>query len=192
MRRDIAWLIAIASAFMALSVVAADFESIELSLYSGWTNGDGIMVRGDGTLRLGGPDHPEGGDAGTCTVHVTQAELDSLSRLVGDIPDGAPWGQQWALPDQCTDEVETTLLVSTSRGRLDIRHSVDCRPPDVPAWVTNLFEALRQIQKKYAACGKQASTARDQFAQLFRNRWPPGSRLPSPKECHPCRATTLG
>lgn len=154
MRRNITWLIAVAAGFLALPVGAADFEAIELWVDNGWIKGGGLALRGDGTLRIDRPDHPDERDAETCIAHVTKEELDSVSRLVAQIPDEAPWGRQWILQDNCFDETEATLLVSTSRGELDIRHSVDCRPPEVPAWVTNIYETLRKIQQRYEVCGK--------------------------------------
>ena len=83
---------------------------------------------------------------------ATRQEVELLSRLVDQIPATAPWGRQWVLPDDCSDETEATLHVTAGKGELDVHYSLTCQPAGVPAWVTALTAAMSDIQEKYAAC----------------------------------------
>jgi hypothetical protein len=154
MKTGMTWLASITCSLVALPALAADFIEIEVWIYSGWNQISSIVARADGTLKLGTPSNAGKAEGELCSTRATPEEMQTLSRLVREIPANARWGQQWTLPDSCSDEMETTLLVRTHRGVIDLRYSLQCRPVNVPSWVTNLHDAVMAIQRKHGSCPK--------------------------------------
>jgi len=150
MRTGTTWLVAIACGLTAQAAIAADFKEIQLWLSSG-SGSQGFAALPDGTLENVKLGELQKLEHERC-ARATRDEMELLNRLVGQIPANAPWEREWIAPDDCSDELEASLYVTAVRGKLSVHYSLQCMPANVPRWVTEFVNAMRELQAKYAAC----------------------------------------
>ena len=160
MRTATKWLVAIASGLAAQPVVATEFKEIQVYVRSGWSRPGGFSALADGTLAIVTLGERQQLQHDVC-ARATPEESATLAKLVDQIPATAPWGKQLWFPDNCSDELEVSLIVVSGRGDLDVHYSLQCTPtPPPPRWATALIDAMRKLQQKHQACSARADPSR--------------------------------